>query len=146
VAEQFINKIKNEIVSNIPKKPVEEFTPEFIAHLQEQKIPVLGITRKQLSTAYADNFGQITSNHLNSIGINLEATLSYLNVKENNDNSPFSFAYGLIFTNTRAVGPILLDFLNRLENQPAKIIMIDNSYDSLKNAEVALSGSDITFD
>jgi uncharacterized protein DUF2608 len=63
-ADRFINKIKNEIVNNLPKKPVEEFTPQFISDLQSKKIPVFGITQKLMATAYADNFGEITRNHL----------------------------------------------------------------------------------
>lgn len=144
-AERFINKIKNEIVNNLPKKAVEEFTPQFIVHLQNHKIPVLGITQKQMATPYAENFGSITRNHLLSIGINLENTPSYLNVK-GEDDILHSFAYGLIFTNKKPVGPAILAFLNRLENQPAKIIMVDNSLDSLKNAEITLSTANIPFE
>lgn len=145
VADRLINKVKNDIVSQLPKKAVENYTPQLIANLQNQRIPVLGITQKQMATAYADNFGLITSNHLLSIGINLEQTLSYLNVREGDDLN-HSFAFGLIFTNKKPVGPAILSFLNRLAYKPEKIIMIDNSHDSLENAEATLISTDVKFE
>lgn len=146
VADRLINKVKNDIVSHLPKKAVEDYTPQLIANLQNQQIPVLGITQKQMATSYADDFGLITRNHLLSIGINLEQTLSYLNVRGDSDDLNHSFAYGLIFTNKKPVGPAILSFLNRLAYQPEKVIMIDNSRDSLENAEAALITSDVKFE
>lgn len=64
-----INKVKNDIVQNLPKKPVEEGSSQMITSLQNQQIPVLGITQKQMSAPYADNFGVITKNHLLSVGV-----------------------------------------------------------------------------
>lgn len=146
VADRLINKVKNDIVSHLPKKTVEDYTPQLIANLQSQKVPVLGITQKHMATSYADNFGLITRNHLLIIGIDLEQTLSYLNVREHGDDLNHAFAFGLIFTNKKPEGPAILSFLNRLEHQPEKIIMIDNSLDSLENAEAALISTDIKFE
>ena len=146
VADRLINKVKNDIVSHIPKKAVEDYTPQLIAKLQNQQLPVLGITQKQMATSYADNFGLITRNHLLSIGINLEQTLSYLNVREDNVDLNYSFAFGLIFTNKKPEGPAVLSFLNRLAYQPEKIIMIDNSRESLENAEAALMSTHVKFE
>ena len=143
-AEMLINKIKNEIVSYLPKKPVEEFTPQLIESLQNQQIPVLGITQKHMSTSYAESFGLITKNHLLSIGVDLEKTLSYLKVNMDSDEN-YSFAYGLIFTNKKPVGPAILSFLNRIEDKPTEIIMIDNSLENLENAQLALALTDIKF-
>lgn len=145
IAERMINKVKNEIVNYIPKKPVEEFTPQYIVQLQEQKIPVLGITQKQMATPYAENFGLITRNHLLNIGIVLENTLSYLKTK-GEDDANHSFAYGILFTNKKPVGPAILSFLERLENKPAKVIMVDNSLRSLQDAEEALLKTTIAFE
>lgn len=146
IAENFINKVKNDIVSKIPKKTVEECTPQLIADLQKQQIPVFGITQKQLSTAYADNFGLITSHHLKSIGINLESSLSYLHVNRGESELPYNFDFGLIFTNKMPVGLAISSFLNRLEKKPTKIIMVDNSRDNLENAEETLFSTDIEFE
>lgn len=144
LADRFINKIKNNIVNNLPKKAVEEYTPQLINDWQTQKIPVFGITQKQMAASYADNFGLITRNHLLSIGINLENTLSYTSLKDS-DETNHSFAYALIFSNRKPVGPAIIEFLDRLENKPSKIIMVDNSLISLENTEEALSESNIPF-
>lgn len=146
IADRLINKVKNDIVTHLPKKTVEDCVPQLIANLQHQQIPVLGITQKQMATSYADNFGLITSKHLIGLGINLEGTLSYLNVKSDTDNSNHSFAFGLIFTNKKPVGLGILSFLDRLAYKPEKIIMVDNSRDNLEDAEAALASIDIKFE
>lgn len=143
--QKLIDKIKNEIVVNIPKKAVEETTPLLIANLQKQKVPVLGITQKYMSTSYADNFGEITYNHLLNLGIDLEKTLSFLNVTRNEGDDSFSFGYGMIFSNKKPVGPALLSFLKLLSNRPSKIVMVDNAHESLANAEAALESTGIEF-
>ncbi len=145
VAERMINTIKNEIVKKLPKKPVEETTAQFVAQLQSRKIPVLGITRKQMKTAYANNFDVITSKHLLSVGIDLGKTLSYLTVQGNDDENQ-ALAHGIIFTNKKMLGPSLLAFLNRLETKPAKIILVDDAEKNLKSAEEALQGHEIVFE
>lgn len=144
-AEYLINKVKNEIVSNIPKKAVEKATPQLIADLQSQKIPVLGITRKKMATPFAENFGLITSKHLLSLGIDLEKTLTYFPVK-NQENQNYSFAYGILFSNDKPVGPVIFEFLKQLPEKPAKIIMIDNSNTALESAADALKDTGINFD
>ena len=108
-AERFINRIKNEIVNNIPKKCLEKNTPELIRRLQADGIKVLGITKKNLSNSYSQNFGQITNKHLLSLGIDLEKTLDYLSLKEPNEEDSFTFRYGLIFTNKHPEGPALVE-------------------------------------
>lgn len=145
-AERLINKTKNDIVNHLPKKAIEATTPELIRSLQERQIAVLGITQKSMATAYADNFGLITRNHLLSIGINLEKTLSYLNVKDNSNEAINSFAYGIIFTNKKSVGSTLSRFLNRLDFKPAKVIMIDNSEECLADADSSLNELNIQFE
>lgn len=145
VANAFINKIKNLIVQNIPKKAVDPLTPQLIHDLQEQHIPVLGLTKKYFAAAYADNFGEITSKHLISIGINLENTLNYLSVGPKQDENNHTFAYGIIFTNKQPEGPALLSFVKRLSSKPKKVLMVDNSFDSLKNVEISLENSGMEF-
>jgi hypothetical protein len=144
VGENLINRIKNEIVENIPKKPVEEITPQLIADLQERKIPVFGITRKRVTTPYADNFGLITSNHLKSIGIDLEKTVEYSD-PTNKDSELYTFAYGMIFTNQKPVIPSLLKFLEDNHYSRSKIVMIDNDKESLEAVAVALGSTSIGF-
>lgn len=144
VANRVINQVKNEIVCEIPKKLVEEDTPRLIAQWQSQEIPVLGITQKYVSTSFAENFGFITKQHLLSLGIDLERTLSYFPIENESDENS-SFAYGMIFTCKQPVGPAILTFFNRLENKPARIIMIDDSLENLANAEAILRSADRKF-
>lgn len=143
-AEKLINKVKNTIVNNIPKATVEAITPSLIKDLQQAHIPVLGITQKQMATAYAGNFGLITSNHLQSLGINLRDTLSFFNATEESNNS-YSFAHGMLFTNKQPVGPVLVSFLEKNNLIPSRIIMVDNSQESLVSVEKALEQKQIGF-
>lgn len=144
-AQPFINATKNFIVNKIPKKAVEETTAQFVADLQNRKIPVLGLTRKSPSTAYARNFGDITHYHLLSVGIDLEKTLPYLAVQGQDDENQ-TLAHGLVFTKKKPAGTSLLAFLDRLETKPAKIIMIDDAEKNLKSVEEALEGRGIAFE
>lgn len=144
VSQKLINRVKNKIVREVPKKLVEEITPELISSLQQEKIPVFAITEKRMTTPYADNFGWITSQHLLNLGINFEATYSYFNALEDR-NDKYSFAYGILFTNKKNVGPALISFLETNQYQPSRIIMIDNSQKSLEIVEAALSTTNIAF-
>lgn len=142
--EELINRIKNAIVQDIPKKPVEEVTPALVANLQQRKIPVFGITRKQMAPPYADNFGLITSKHLRSIGIDLEKTLEYSDpVKKESDN--YSLAYGMIFTNGKPVAPSLISFLENNDYTTSEIVMVDNTKASLEEVAAALGSKGIAF-
>lgn len=144
-AQKLIDHVKNRIVEKLPKKSVEEITPQLIAQLQERHIPVLGITQKEMSTSYSENFGEITSKHLLSLGIDLEKTTSYLAVSKPSEGDHYTFAYGMIFTYKKPEGPAVLSFLKRIK-KPSKIVMIDNSYDSLKSVETALASTGIAFE
>lgn len=139
-----INWIKCESIA-IPKKPVEECTPDLIENLQLQSIAVLGITKKTLSTPYADNFGEITRDHLLSIGIDLEKTLSYYPVTVDQQSSKYAFAYGILFASKQPIGQTLLSFLSGVKSRPRKIVMVDNSRRSLEDVDTALTSSGITF-
>lgn len=138
-----IDKIKKESIT-IPKKPVEAGTSELISNLQNQSIPVLGITKKKMSTTYANNFGAITRDHILSVGINLEKTLNYYTVQPD-ENSKYDFAYGIIFTSKQPVGETMVSFLKRVTSKPTKVVMIDNSKEALELTEAALANSGIAF-
>lgn len=144
LSQALINKMKNEVVTKIPKKLVEEKAPGLIAELQEKHIPVFAITEKQLSTEYAGNFGWITSQHLLSLGIDFENTLSYFNLRQGGSDK-FTLAFGLLFTNKKPVGEAITSFLEVNEFYPSEIIMIDNSSSALKSVETAFEGTDCVF-
>jgi hypothetical protein len=145
-ANQLINKMKNIVVNRIPKKGIEKETPQLITNLQNRKIAALGITQKQMETPYAKNFGLITRNHLLNIGINFERTLTYFKVRSPLDLDGYSFAYGLIFTNKKPVGPAIVTFLNQMERAPSNVILVDNSRDNIESAEAALVAKNIKFE
>jgi hypothetical protein len=144
-SQQLIDKIKNQIVQGIPKKNVEEITPQLIANLQNQKIVVLGITRKNMSTSYAENFGMITRNHLLSLGINLEKTLPYLASGELKDQKEYLFGYGILFTNKQPEGLAVISFVKQMNQTPSLILMVDNSRSSLESVQEALLPTGIAF-
>lgn len=145
VAQTYADKIKNRIVTSIPKKAVEEKIPGIIHDLQSQRIPVLGLTQKKLATTYAANFGEITSNHLKSSDIDLEPTLSYLQSVKPQQSPAYTLAYGMIFTNKQPVGPAVLSFIQTLDKVPSKIVVVDNTLASLEEIESALNGQPVTF-
>lgn len=142
--QQLINKIKNQMIQKIPKKKIEEITPQLIAYLQERSVVVLGI--KQNITPYADHCGEITHRHLLSLGIQFERTLSYFpKPKENLEKENLSFTHGILFTNHQPVGPALTAFLEQSYRRPDHIVMVDHSLDSLESAQQALTSLGISF-
>lgn len=144
ISEGLISKVKNMVVRNIPKKAVEEITPSLISSLQQNHIPVLGITAKGLSESYADDFGFITSQHICSLGIDLDKSLSYFAATpETTDN--YSFAYGLIFSNGKPAGDAIVSFLERNPHSLSHVIMVDNSRRCLESTEAALKSIGIAF-
>jgi hypothetical protein len=146
IREEIIAQVKNAIVKKVPKKNLEEITPALISDLQQQQIVVLGISKKETSTSYADNFGEITSNHLLSLGIRLEDTLTYLKVQEDEEKKDYTLVHGILFTNKQPEGPALLSFLEQAQKTPSKIVMVDNSFDSLKSVKEALESKGIVFE
>lgn len=143
VAEQLIDKIKKQIVTQIPKRNIEEITPRLIAHLQDKRVVVWGITQKLMATSYAENFGEITHNHLLSLNIQLEKTLQYFQIPQI-PQEDFSFAHGILFTNKQPVGPALVSFLKH-GRLPVNVVMVDNSINSLESAQEALESTGISF-
>lgn len=138
-AAKLINEVKKSIVTYLPKKVIDANTPTLIRDMQEKQIAVFGITLKSRNEPFADDFDLITSKHLQNIGINLENTLSYIDV-----NPSPHFAYGLIFASKGPVGPAIVDFLEQLPKKPSNIIMVDNSLKNLLNAEISLQEIEFT--
>ncbi len=144
-ADKLANKWKGEIVRKIPKKPVEASTAGLIEQLQARQIPVYGITRKQMVTSYAQNFGEITKNHLLSLGIDFAKTNAYAEIPAGDEKGGFSFAWGIVFSNKKTIGEALTSFIKNLRKPPTKIVMIDNSRNSLVEAEKTCSCLGINF-
>lgn len=146
VGHALVNRTKNLIVQKIPKKNVEQKTPQLIADLQNKKIPVLGLTKKQASTSYADNFAWITQNHLASLGIHLDKTLGYLRfTAEPPMTLGYTFVYGILFTNKQSEGKAVQAFVNTIEKKPSIVIAVDNTLSSLEDIEQILNANKIKF-
>ncbi|MBA3721109.1 MAG: DUF2608 domain-containing protein [Parachlamydiaceae bacterium] len=146
LGQKLINKTKNKIVQNVPKKLVEGITPTIISELQQRRLVVLGITEKKVSTPYAENFSLITSNHLQGLGIDLNKTLIYFDATEKDDNAPtFSLQYGILFSNKKGIGPSIKSFMEYYKFNPQRIVMIDNSMKSLKVVETLSHENSIEF-
>lgn len=141
LANKIINATKNDIVQSVPKKLVEPQTKDLIQELQAKKIPVFAITEKKMATDYAENFGQITSDHLKRLGINLEKSATYSKIPVQSGSDKYSFAYGIIFSNKKPVGPAVMEFLQDSGLKPSRIIMIDDSQQSLENVQKDLDKS-----
>jgi hypothetical protein len=138
-AEYLINRVKGIIVEKIPKVPPEAVTPSFIAELQERQVPVLGLSQRFFSTAYAPNNGEIVSNHLLGFGIDLSETLTYYNVQEFN-NPESAFHFGILFTNKNPIGPSLVDFFEKTPSLPAHVVLVSDSAESLEEGIESLAG------
>lgn len=133
-AEALINRVKNEIVQKVPKRLVENAMPGLVSSLQRENIPVFAITQKETSTAYASNFGEVTSNHLKRLGFNFEETLSSTKIAEPKGDS-YTLFQGILFTQNKPAGPALQDFLNRNKLTDRKIIVVDNNLEPLESIQ-----------
>ena len=146
IGQALIDRTKNTIVNKIPKKTVEEKTPKLIAELQDKKIVVLGLTKKQPSTSYADNFAWITQNHLTQLGIHLDKTLSYLRFRDERPFvTPYTFIYGILFTNKQPETTAFIEFLKTFQKKPSTVIVVDNTRSSLEAMEQAAQKLGMTF-
>lgn len=144
--QALIDRIKNLIVQKIPKKTVEEKTPQLLAELQAKEIAVLGITKKKAATSYADNFAWLTQSHLANLGIHLDKTLNYLKFKdEKGALEGYTFAYGILFTNKQPEGPAIKTLLNGLVQKPSIVIVADNTLSSLENMQQVLEPAGFKF-
>jgi hypothetical protein len=144
VAQQLYDKITTQLTIHIPERSLEEFTPHLITYLQNKNIIILGHTQKRVSTPYANHFGEMIHDHLLSLGIQFERTLTYFPMRKLGQKD-FSFIHGILFTNEKPLGSILLSFLKQSVKIPSNIIMVDNSLDSLENVQQALESSGISF-
>lgn len=146
IAQILIDDTKNWIVQNIPKSVVEDKTPQLIAELQAKKIAVLGITQKQVTPSYAENFASITQKHLRSLGIHLERSLDFLKIKgDKGDQTGYTFVDGILFTNKNPVGPALVEFLNSVEPKSSRVVAVDNSRSSLDSMQKSMNDAGIKF-
>lgn len=137
-AKKIALRLENIIVNQVDKSLVHKKLPEIIQKLQAQGIPFVGITLKDWSAPYDQDFGITTSKHLKKLGINLEASMPLVGRdKEIIENQTatlheveeviYTFAKGIIFTNKKPLDVALNEFLNTLKVKPTQIIILENS-------------------
>lgn len=141
-AARLIDKVKAIIVEQIPKLPPEEITPKFIQELQSKKIPVLGFTQRCISTSYAPNNGQITSQHLLRMNIDLNKTMTYFFLPEY-IHREHAFKFGMLFTNKNPAGPGIVELLNLSGKKVSHVIVVDNEVEPLEEVVTTLKGNGI---
>lgn len=146
VAANIVNKLKYKM-TKIPRKLIETNAPKLIASLQEKNITVFGITQKSIVTSYADNFATLLNLNLSQVGFDFSKTLSYATgwTEVLNEPNRFSFIHGVLFCQKQSVGDALIDFLQQNQKQPSKILVVDNSSNSLKKIEETLIQQNIPF-
>lgn len=142
---KLVNRVRNLLVTKLPKQNVEEVTASLVENLQKRKIPVLGITQKMLSTPYASNFGELTHQALIDRGIDLAKTLDYLSLPVEQVTADYTFKWGVLFTEHHPIHSSLTAFLHHNSYTPAEIIMIDNDLECLESAQAAAQALEVPF-
>lgn len=141
-SEEILPPMILKIFEAVPARAIEAKAPALIRELQDRKITVLGLTARSRKTSYAKNFDLITRNQLGSIGISFEQSIL---PQEFQRKLPKEFAYGIIFTDQKLKGPVLVKFLQTLNYRPAKIVTLDDSPMQISSLDEALAGIDIPF-
>lgn len=137
-AKKVALRLENIIVNQVDKSLVHEKLPEIIHKLQATGVPFLGITLKNWSAPYDQDFGITTSRHLKKLGIDLEESMPLVGRdKETIENMTgsldeldkliYTLSKGIIFTNKCPLDVALDKFLNTLEVRPTQIIILENS-------------------
>jgi len=130
LASDIAKKVENMIVNQVDKELVHKNAPQIIRDLQSKEIPFLAISAKNWSSPYDPHFGITTSNHLKKLDIDLEKSVRFITPSSGQEvekTAEYIFAKGIIFTNKKPLDNALNTFLNRLENKPEQIIILENS-------------------
>lgn len=141
------------IFSKMEYEVVDLKVVEIIQSLQKQQIKTIAFTKM-----FTGAFGSIRAMedwrlaHLQER--QFDFSLAFPQIQEIRIDSPscsrpFLFKQGLLCANKQDKGPVLLAFLEKLEEQihwrPAKILFIDNRLDYLQSVEIFLQGTGIEF-
>lgn len=109
-------------------KPVEALTPALIKKLQKQKIPVMGLTSRQLPLA------EISLRQLNSIDIHFDGELLPKETLSWFFKAPAMYKQGVIFCSEyNDKGEVLKAYLDKFNLTPKKILFIDDSRRNLES-------------
>lgn len=154
-ASKIANSVENMIVNQVDKDLVHKNAPSVIQQLQDQGIPIIAITLKNWSAPYDPNFGITTAAHLKKLDIDLEKSVpligkmkkdsdsNYECTQEVHETREYTFAKGIIFTNKNPLDKALDAFLNRLENKPQQIVILENAYEHKDKLETVIKAHGI---
>lgn len=145
-AETIANFVIGKIVHIVPKELIEPESAQAITHLQERGIPVLGVTRKQLSTAYAPDFGDLTVRQIGVLGIDFSRSEESLPVPLHvQDDETYNYRKGVLFLRKSAKEHPFLTFLQKIHYRPSKVILIENDPRNLEEYEELMKREKIPF-
>lgn len=135
--EEFIFNPNDTFYKTAKVKPVDPKAIEFIKKLQNSGIHVMVFTARSWKTR------KETEEQLLSIGINVNKNLIYNQELVDDTSEPkkqFGYKNGLLFiykypgTDENAgKGPILINFLNKINYNPKKVIFVDNVLPNVKS-------------
>ncbi|MBA3956827.1 MAG: DUF2608 domain-containing protein [Parachlamydiaceae bacterium] len=128
--------------------------PNLIRRLQERNIPVLGFTA--IDTSVIPKIGSIPAwrgRELKRLGISFHSKGSFFPEEriEFTEFPPFRGTFplyedGILYSNvTPSKGAVLVAFLNKISQQPSKIILVDDSLDNLQSVDNELKKLGIAF-
>ncbi len=137
--------IIHQICQRVPIQVIEKEAAAFITSLQQKGITVWGLTARYYSAPWDPKFALLTQQQLNTWGIDFNKSPLVAPSLSTNQNFPTNYANGIIFTNHQLKGPILIDFLKKINFYPKKVIVIDDQENQLHSIAEALKKEGISF-
>lgn len=120
-------------------KPVEVNTPKIIQRLQDVKIPVLGLTARNISS---DTFAQLNKINVSFTKYSPGSTIK-LNVPEYPDRQVY-YQDGVIFCDGADKGKCLIEFFKQLKLK-YNVVMVDDVRKNLLHVENAVTQLGLRF-
>lgn len=138
------------VARKVPSKAVETITPPLIEMLQRQGLPVLAFTsrgRTEWYTSEVQGVDQLTEDLMHELNVHFEAS-QLPTAFQDLENGPYSpyYHHGIIYANHMEKGEFLMQLLQDTGYLPAKIVFIDDKYDSLEGVEKVLQELGIPFE
>ncbi len=130
---------------------VDSRFPQIIQQIQNQKIRTIGFTA--LNTGKYGKIEKIEDwrlTQLKKLGVDFSCALSdktllFFDKKSYSKGRRPLFKNGVLFSDQLAKGELILDFLEKIDWKPTKVVFIDDSLYQLKSVEFALKSVNIEF-
>lgn len=137
------------VANRVQHKSVEPITPELIKKLQNNGIAVAALTSRGRNEWYSTQqpgVDKLTRNMLNTIGIDFrQSELPFVSIQM--EGAPFleHFNAGIFYSNHMDKGQFIKELLVNSGYKPSSVILIDDKFDSLADAEAAMQELNIPF-